>query len=180
MPDQEPVDPVTTTEQTFPASYVHEIRNEAAAYRQRMKVAEAKAADYEKVVSELGVVKAERRDLKISGALNDIAAKLGVNPKLTKAVLNDEGRLAGLDPDGRDFLPALESMVAVALENTPELRGQAPSNAPVRSGSDLTSIGVFSPPKELPNREDLQHLTPEETYARYKSGQLNDILGRTR
>jgi hypothetical protein len=116
----------------FPLSYVKELRQENAGFRQRMKDAEAKAdAKYS----------GKLRELQIAQAVTDTAVKLGADPRLTRATLAFDGLLANLSPENADFIPAIESLIQTAIEAEPKLKKEpsAPANIPTRSGSDITT-----------------------------------------
>jgi hypothetical protein len=183
MSDTQP-DPTGSQQRSaisFDQAYVNELRQESAGYRIRAKEAEAKAAENANAAAELAALKAEIKAGKIGSALTETATKLGIsNPRLLRAALNDAGTLPN-DPNGADFLPALEAAIQTALEANPELKGQ-PINAAVRSGSDGMSTNR-APSVEVRQpitRADLADMKPEEIASRYAKGELNALLGRTR
>src|SRR5438132_29133 len=99
----------------FPLEYVRELRNENASMRVRAKEAEAKMTAYDPEA--LTKAQAQIRELKVGQALTETALRLGANPKLTRATLQMDGHLTGLDPDKADFLPALDALVQTAIDN---------------------------------------------------------------
>jgi hypothetical protein len=181
MPDTDNIDPIDPPEKMFPASVVRDLRNESIGYRLRLRETEAKLQESANAAAELAVLKAEIKAEKIGSALTETATKLGIsNSRLLRAALNDAGTLPN-DPNGADFLPALEAAIQTAIEANPELKGQ-PINAPTRSGSDLTTInrGPSVEPRQPITRNDLAAMKPEEIADRYAKGELNALLGRTR
>jgi hypothetical protein len=143
-----PDEPVETDAGTFyparQASQIHRLNEEAAGWRVKYREAEAKLALAAADTTALAMVRGEVRDLKISQALTDTAIRLGANPRLTKALLQSDGLLLGLDPDKSDFAPALESMIQTAMKADPGIKGAA-TFMPVRSGSDISNNGTATP-----------------------------------
>jgi hypothetical protein len=135
---------------------LRETRQEAAKHRVLAREANAKLAALGDAPAEVVKLKAENRELRVSNALTEQAIKAGANNvKLLRASLREDGLLASLDPDKADFAAAVEAMVETALENEPALRGQAPSNGPVRTGSDFST-------NRAPGVELRQSVTPDD------------------
>jgi hypothetical protein len=133
-------------EQTFPASYVHEVRQEAAQYRTKLRQAEDMLKEFEPFKEKATKLEAQNRELRVGSALSETFTKLGVNAKLTRALLRDE--LGSLDPDHADFSKSLNAMVKKAMEDNPELKVAAAGTqltGAVRSGSDLSTANTTTP-----------------------------------
>src|SRR5712692_9832185 len=119
----------------FPEDYVHSIRREAANWRTKFRAAETAAGGDPEALTK---AQAQIRELKVGQALTEAALRLGANPRLTRATLQMDGHLTGLDPDKADFLPAIESLVQTAIDNEPGLKGVGKPTTPTRMGSDIT------------------------------------------
>jgi hypothetical protein len=166
-PVDAPVDPALA-EPTFPASHVHKLNQENAAWRVKFRQAEAELVTLKASAAELVTLRADLKAEKVGSALTEITTKLGARASLVRAVLNDAGTLQTLDPSGADFLPALESLVVAAIEANPELKGQMPSGA-IRSGSDGMTTN------RAPNVEVRQPIGRDEINTMRAAGRHEDI-----
>jgi len=175
-----PVEPAPTflpgrSEPLFPATYVHELRQESAGNRIKLRAAEAQLA----VSGPEALAKANAtiRDLKLDAAVREATIKHGADYALTRAILKDGPVYATLDPDGKDFTTALDELVGETIARHGALKVGATS-APVRSGSDITTSGAVQ--KAQPTRADLAALrdggNPEAVVELMKSGQLDQMM----
>lgn len=88
----------------------------------------------------------ENRRLRVLNALGDVLTKHEADPKLTRAVLREDGVLDELDPDEDDFTDKLDAAVKTTVEENPKLRiGQVPSGAADQGARGDTD----SKPKDL-------------------------------
>ena len=168
-------------QQMFPLEHVQELRHEAAAWRIKARDAEAKLAQVGEAPAKLAKAQAEIRDLKVGQAFTDTALRLGANPRLTRATLQMDGHLTGLDPDKADFLPALESLIKTALAKEPELKGAGTlAPPPAKVGSDITHPNTSTPLGREVSRADLAGLKAAgregDIATLYKTGQLDHLL----
>jgi hypothetical protein len=133
--------------------------------------------DPAKLSEELSKTRRENLELKVSGALGEAFTKYSAKPKLTKALLADEGGLRDLDPTAADFQRNLNAIVKKAVEDNPELKvGQAsPSRSPV--GAEFPGGG--QPPSQQLTKEHIAVMKPEEVLEAVKKGQFDALLGRT-
>lgn len=165
-------------QQMFPLEYVRELRNENASMRVRAKEAEAKMAAYDPEA--LTKANAQIRELTVGQALTEAALKLGANPRLTRATLQMDGHLIGLDPDKADFLPALDALVQTAIDNEPSLKSAGKPAIPTRMGSDISHPGTGRPLGQPITRDHIATLRAQgkhdEVTALLKSGQLDAAL----
>jgi hypothetical protein len=165
-------------QQTFPLEYVKELRNENASMRVRAKEAEAKMAAYDPEA--LTKANAQIRELKVGQALTETALKLGANPRLTRATLQMDGHLTGLDPDQADFLPALDALVQTAIDNEPSLKGSVKPTIPTKMGSDISHPGTGRPLGQPISREQIQAArnagNHEQIADWVKTGQLEAVF----
>ena len=126
-----------TVEPTFPASHVHELREEAAGWRKKFREAEERIKTLEPLEKKVPELEGRVRGFQVDGALADAMAKAGVNPKLTKALIKDE--ISALDPNKDDFSKSLQSIVKKALDDNPELKlSAAGQQTATKMGSDIT------------------------------------------
>lgn len=177
-------------------SQLAETRREAAGYRTQNK---GELAEFKKQLAALGGAsdpaqpsdpasilaqiqkeradeKQEIRRLKVDLALNDVYGKLGVKPKLTRALLESEGVLSGLNPDDAEFSKALHSAVKKLADETPELKSSA-TPTPTAPRSSAPFPGGNNAPAQL-GLEDLKGMKPAEINAAREKGQLNQLLNR--
>lgn len=120
--------------------------------------------------------KSQIRSLKVDLALNDVYSKVGVIPKLARAVLESEGVLSGLNPDDAEFSKTLHAAVKKLADEVPQIKsGPPPSTTAPRSAAAFP--GGNNAATQL-SREDLKGMKPDDINAAREKGQLNDLLGR--
>jgi hypothetical protein len=161
--------------------HIHKLNEEAASWRVKLREAEVKLAALADAPAKLEAANAEIRTLKVSAALNDVATRLGANPRLTKATLLMDGHLTGLDPDKADFLPALEALVQTAIETDAALKSAAPSTAALRSGGDIVTNRAHEVQPRTPITRDMvsqaKAAGQHELVAQWqRTGQLEPLL----
>jgi hypothetical protein len=181
---------------------LEKVRRESAGYRTGNKgqVAEAaralaglagielstdKAPDLQAMVTQLGVQlqqhSAENRESKIQAALSDAIHERGMNPRLTRAFLREEGVLQKLDPSKADFEEQIESALDDAIDQEPALKGT--STAPRVVGADFHGAGDpsgYGPGASGYTREELSAMRPEDVVRLRKAGRLNHLLPGSR
>jgi hypothetical protein len=134
--------------------------------------------DPAKLSEELAKTRRENLDLKVGSALDAAFTKYGAKPKLTRALLRDEGALRELDPTSADFQRDLNAIVKKAVDDNPDLKaGQAPVLKPP-VGAEFPGGG--QPPSQQLTEDHLAVMKPAEVLEAMNKGQFDVLLGRTK
>ncbi len=192
-PDPKP-DPTGTDDPVVLRKELERARKDAAKYRTQARDAQTKqtntdtqmaaiakalglddgtaSTDPDALQAELTKRDSEIRRLRVTNALSDTFARHGAKPKLTRAILADDGILDELDPDDTDFTATLDAAVKKAVDTHPELKA---GQAPTRSSGDFNGANGGKP--QL-TREDLKTMTAAQIVEAKTEGRLDLLLGR--
>lgn len=169
----------------FSAEYVRDLRAEAKRNREKAQQFEQtleglraalglnpnQPVDPAKVQSELAATRTQLRDLQVTSAVTEIAAELGLKPRLARALVMAEGLANELDPTAPTFRESLKLEIQKVATTNPELRA---GPIPPRSGSEMNGPGSESPL----TLENVLRMTPEELDKNWPA--VSKILETTR
>jgi len=134
--------------------------------------------DPSKLSEELAKTRRENLELKVGNALGEAFAKYGAKPKLTRALLAEEGSLRDLDPTSSDFQRELNARVKKAVEDNPELKVGQASTSRQAVGAEFPGGG--QPPSQQLTIEHIGLMKPDEVLEAMKKGQFDALLGRNK
>jgi hypothetical protein len=152
--------------ETFPRSYVEQLRQENAQHRTQNKALAGQ-------LSKLSDSAATIRRLSID---NHLLQKGTGNPTLIRFYLTEEKQLDDLDTATDGWTDVLDDRVDDLLARHPEIRSR---NVPTRSSSSgISSGGPGGLASTQITRSELSGMKPEQVEQAMKDGRLNQILGR--